>query len=289
MFRLGYNTNGLAHHRLLDAMRLIAELGYEGLAITPDVGQLDPYSLRPGDVQEVRQWSNQLGLELCVETGARFLLDAQRKHHPNLLDPESEQRARRVDFYKRCVDMAAGLGSRVVSLWAGGAPGDVVFETAARDTALPLLDRLAEGLEEVLKHAVDAGVQLAFEPEPGMFIERPQGYAALVEHLGAAGDTLGLTLDVGHCLVTGDMPVPVTIAEYAPRIVNVHLDDIADGVHEHRMFGTGDLDLPSTLAALIEAGFDGMASVELSRDAHRGAAAAAEAYQHLRAALQSSP
>ena len=26
MFRLGYNTNGLAHHRVLDALRLLADL-----------------------------------------------------------------------------------------------------------------------------------------------------------------------------------------------------------------------------------------------------------------------
>ena len=43
MFRLAYNTNGLAHHRLLDAMRLLAGLGYEGIAIAPDVGLLDPF------------------------------------------------------------------------------------------------------------------------------------------------------------------------------------------------------------------------------------------------------
>ena len=50
MFRLGYNTNGLAHHRVLDALELVSELGYEALSITPDVGQLDPYRLDRAEV-----------------------------------------------------------------------------------------------------------------------------------------------------------------------------------------------------------------------------------------------
>jgi sugar phosphate isomerase/epimerase len=51
------------------------------------------------------------------------------------------------------------------------------------------------------------------------------------------------------------------------------------------MFGQGDLDLHETLTALLETSYGGMAAVELSRDSHRGAAAAEEALEHLRAAL----
>jgi sugar phosphate isomerase/epimerase len=280
VYRLGYNTNGLAHHRPLDALRLVAELGYEGLALTPDVGQLDPYRLDPAEVADARQWADELGLALAIETGARFLLDARAKHRPNLMDAEAAERRRRVDFYRSCLDLGAELGAEVLSLWAGNVEGG-----GALVDRPDLLDRLATGLAPVLEHARGLGVQVAFEPEPGMFIERPGGYLALVEHMGSQGDELGLTLDVGHLLVTGDLPVEDQIRALAPRLVHVHLDDIRAGVHEHRMFGQGDLDLGATLAALCEVGFEGMAAVELSRDSHRGAAAAAEAMGHLRAAL----
>ena len=287
MFRIGYNTNGLAHHRAVDALRLLAELGYEGVAITPDVGQLDPYDLVPERVADVRRWAQDLGLELAVETGARYVLDARRKHHPSLLEEALGERRRRVDFLKRSIDLAMALDAGLVSLWAGRAPGGLTLEATddAAGERERLLARLAEGLDEVLAHAADGGVQIAFEPEPGMFIERPAGYGTLLEHMGAAADALGLCLDVGHLLVTGDLPVEELVRRWSSRLVHVHLDDIAGGVHEHRMFGEGELDLPGTLSALIDVGYDGMAAVELSRDSHRGAEAAREALEHVRRAL----
>ena len=39
---LGYNTNGMAHHDLFQAVGLLAEIGYRGVAITIDHGPLWP-------------------------------------------------------------------------------------------------------------------------------------------------------------------------------------------------------------------------------------------------------
>ncbi len=289
MFRLGYNTNGLAHHRPLDALRLLAGLGYEGVALTPDVGPLDPLAPDADLVADLRHWADELGLELAVETGARFVLDAERKHWPTLLEDDADQRARRVRFLERSVDLAAEVGADVVSLWSGRAPDGAVGDARAPADAAGeperSWERLCDGVRAVLRRGREQGVQIAFEPEPGMFLERPAGYLELLERLGSDGDELGLCLDVGHLLCTGDLPVDAVVRELAPRLVMVQLDDVRDGVHEHRMFGEGDLDLPGTLRALLEVGYDGLAAVELSRDSHRGPDAAREALARLRAAL----
>jgi L-ribulose-5-phosphate 3-epimerase len=287
MFQFAYNTNGLAHHRLLDAFELLAELGYTGVAVTPDVGELDPYALRPGFAPRLRARAEELGLTLALETGARYLLDPRHKHAPSLLDPDAARRERRIDFCRRSIDLAHELGAGLVSIWSGCAPGNIAGD--ARGVAMrahePLWDRLEQGLAKLLAHARGAEVRIAFEPEPGMFVERPTGYFELKRRLGAE---LGLTLDVGHLLVTRDLPVADVIRAYAHDLAHVHLDDIQDGVHEHCMFGKGELDLPATLRALASVGFSGMAAVELSRDSYRGAVAAGEAMAHLRAALSAS-
>ena len=44
---LGYNTNGLAHHDLFDAVELLAEIGYRSVAITIDHGALPPTAEQP--------------------------------------------------------------------------------------------------------------------------------------------------------------------------------------------------------------------------------------------------
>ncbi len=275
MFRLGYNTNGLAHHRLSEALELIADLGYEACALTLDTCHLDPFRATAAEIAETRATAERLGVSLAIETGARFLLDPRAKHKPTLLEASAEDRDRRVEFLCRSVRMASDLGAGIVSLWAGA--------TTETDSEV-VWSRLCEGLARVLECAAENEVRIAFEPEPGMFIERPGGFRELKERLGESGASLGLCLDVGHCLCTNDLPVERVIREYAADLIHVHLDDIAGGVHEHCMFGDGDLDLKATMAALDEIGYSGMAAVELSRDSHRGAAAASEAMEHLRAA-----
>ena len=179
-------------------------------------------------------------------------------------------------------------------MWSGASPSGVRADASDSDEdddpreRERLWDRLCAEIVPLLRYARERDVRLAFEPEPGMFVERPAGYDDLVRRLGAEGDALGLCLDVGHLLVTGDVPVGDVIRRCAPRLLHVHLDDIAGGVHEHRMFGEGDLDLAEVLEALAEADYTGLAAVELSRDAHRGAQAAEEAMGHLRRARGAS-
>ncbi|HPF12886.1 MAG TPA: sugar phosphate isomerase/epimerase family protein [Planctomycetota bacterium] len=269
---LAYNTNGLAHHRLLDALELCAAIGYGGVAITLDVGHLDPYGDWQDQARDVRMRARDLGLTLAIETGARFLLDPQRKHQPSLLDPDAARAQRRVDFYRRSLEVAHALGAPTLSLWSGSPP------SGSRASDSESSERLVCGLVPVLQRARDLGVEVCLEPEPGMWLETPEQFLEILQAGGSSLAGLGLTLDVGHCLVTGPEAPELAIQRYREHLRHVHLDDIAHGDHEHRMFGQGDLDLPAVLASLRRIEYAGMAAVELSRDSHRGADAAQEAF-----------
>ena len=82
---LGYNTNGLQNHRLEDALRLLADHGYEAVALTLDTGHLDPLRSSTAEIQRIATLLGRLDLHPVIETGARFVLDSQRKHEPTLM------------------------------------------------------------------------------------------------------------------------------------------------------------------------------------------------------------
>ena len=268
--RYAYNTNGCANHRLDDALLLIAESGYQGVALTLDHHHLDPFAA-DWDMQAERvgRRLRALNLGCVIETGARFLLDPRAKHEPTLVSPSSGGRARRIQFLARAIDIAAILQAEAVSFWSGVPRPGVPQDEARR--------WLIDGLIDVTRHAERRGVTAAFEPEPGMLIET----AAEWDSLAVPG--LALALDTGHCLVTGDVDPAAAVLRYQDRIGTVSLEDMKRGTHLHLPFGEGDMDVPSVLAALRDIDFNKLVCVELSRESPRAHLAIPESLAWLKA------
>ena len=267
---LGYNTNGLAHHDVFDAVELLAEIGYRGVAITIDHNALPPGAGNAGrHVTQLGQLLERLAMRSVIETGARFLLDSRAKHEPTLL---SEGRRRRIDFYKYAIDCAAELGSDCVSLWSGAIRAPISREHA--------MDRLVEGLREVLDYAAERNVLVGFEPEPGMLINSQRAFEELIGRIDEPN--LRLTLDVGHLHCQGETPIADVIRGWSARLANVHLDDARSGTHEHLMFGEGEIDFRPILRTLTEVGYTGGVYVELSRHSQEGPETARRSFQFLK-------
>lgn len=256
--RFAYNTNGTQNHRLDDALALIADAGYDGVALTLDIHHLDPFA---PDLERralaLRARLDALGLGSVVETGARFLLDPRHKHEPTLVSPEPKGRERRLDFLHRAVGVAAVLDAEALSFWAG-VPRPGVATADARGW-------LRDGVARLGDHAAARGVTLALEPEPGMLVETLDDWA----DVAASAPGVRLALDTGHCLVTGERDPAEAVREFADALGTVTVEDMRRGVHEHLPVGEGDMDVGAVLAALEEIRFEGLVCVELSRDSHR--------------------
>lgn len=268
--RFGYGTNGFANHRLTDALDVVADLGYVGVALTLDHAHLDPFA--PDLDRQVRVVARELRrrhLSVVVETGARYLLDPRRKHAPSLLDDDAHAR---VDFLKRAVDIAVDLEAEAVSFWSG----------RTSRSAEPW-HRLVEGCAEVVEHADRRQVNLGFEPEPGMVVDTLARWRRLRDDLGAP-PRFGLTLDIGHCRAVEPQDAAACVRIAGPHLVNVQIDDMRRGVHEHLEFGEGEIDFPPVLNALRAVGYTGLVGVELPRHSHAAPEVAARSLERLRAA-----
>lgn len=274
--RFGYNTNGFAHHRLPDALRILADLGYESVALTLDHHCLDPGA---GDffpqVEQTRSLLDRLGLGVVVETGARFLLNPREKHQPTLLSPQPQAQARQA-FLELAVDAAQILRADAVSFWSGAASESAPDEV--------LWQRLVDGCRRLGDHAARRQVRLAFEPEPGMWIDNMTRFAELLQRVNHPA--LGLTLDIGHLHCQGETPIAPHLERWQNLLWNVHLEDMRAGVHDHLFFGEGEIDFPPILASLAKIDCRAGLHVELSRHSHDAVRVAREAIAFLKAASQ---
>ncbi len=271
--QLGYNTNGFAHHRLGDTFDILSSIGYRSIAVTIEHDLLDPPDQTgvASAVTKLLELRDRTGLSITVETGARFILDPKRKHQPTLVSDDHSDRIRRREFLMGAIDLAASVDATCVSLWSG--------RTESNENASTLWERLESEMRLLLRHAEPSSVRLAFEPEPDMFIETMAQFSRLHETLDHR--LFGLTLDVGHVHCLGDGDIEKHIQRWRRKLFNVHIEDMTPGVHEHLMFGEGDMAFPPIFAALSGTSYQGPVNVELSRHSHNAVDTARQAFELL--------
>ena len=180
----------------------------------------------------LRSLLDELGLSCVVETGARFALDPRRKHFPTLL---TEGRGKRVRMLCRAVDVAAELGTPVVSMWSGAAPSNLTPERGVGAAARRLRARArargaarrAARLRARAGHVRRAPGRLRGAGPPARPPARARPHArrrALRLPRARPGARLHpARARPGSCTCTSRT--------------------CAAGVHEHLMFGDGELDL----------------------------------------------
>jgi protein FrlC len=254
---LAYSTNGFTRTNLAAALNGIAAAGYAGVEILADHPHWSPAEATPAALNTLRDRIRALGLRVSnINANTAVCLwpapPPEPVFEPSLSNADPAVRARRAAYTRAAIDLAVAVGAPCVSVTSGRTQADVPPEQG--------LEHFAEALLPLCDYAAERGVRLGIEYEPALLVERAAEVVALIERVGHPA--LGVNLDVGHAVCIGEDPVD-SIARLAGRIWNVHVEDIRDGKHHHRIPGDGDLDFAALFRALGAIGYTGGVTVEL--------------------------
>lgn len=196
-------------------------------------------------------------------------------YYPNPLHPDTATREAALNHLKKVISAAAVMGVPVVNTFVGG------------DRTLNVdqnWKRAQETFADIVKHAADSGVKLAFENCPMIFSydEWPGGHNIAYSPkiwrriFEEWGDDVGMNYDPSH-LVWQMIDQARFIREFGSRMVHAHAKDVMidrDGLYENgvmsvgmgwqipRMPGLGDVNWSEIFSNLYRAGYDGPMIIE---------------------------
>jgi len=276
---LSFSTNAFIRYPVLEAVEKIAAIGYQGVELLADAPHLYADTVTEAHLEKVQKVLAETGLKVAninANTAVGYYGGEfwEPLFEPSLANPDRTLRQWRVNYSKKCIDMARFLGSHSISVTSGRlVPGFAPEES---------LECLQESMTELLKYAEKQMVRVGIEYEPGLLIEKGQELVAFIEAMGSP--YLGANLDLGHSHVLGEEHEAV-IRELSPKIFHVHMEDIRGRKHYHLIPGTGDIHFARLFDSLHRHGYNGFVTVELYTYPHQPEAAARQALSYLQNVL----
>ncbi|MFZ2446874.1 MAG: sugar phosphate isomerase/epimerase family protein [Syntrophobacteraceae bacterium] len=268
--KFAFSSNAFTHHTLRDTIEVLAAIGYEGIEIMADVPHAFPAHLTEREIEETRTLLSEHGL--AVSNVNAFMHNADGDtYHPSWIENDPAERARRIDYTIRCIDLAHKLGAPHISTEPGGP-----LEGISRKQGML---RFREGLKAIEDRAGEKGVRVLIEPEPGLLIENSSQFLEIYADLDPR--VFGLNFDIGHFFCVGEDPRDL-VRELKDCASHFHLEDIAPSrKHHHLQLGDGAVDIPGVLAAIERTGFAGFVTVELYTYHETAKDAARKAFDYL--------
>lgn len=281
--QLAYSTNAFTRFDLPESLRQIASLGFAGVEILCDRPHWFPGQVDRGALDEVKAILNETGLgvsNLNANTANGYYSPSPPENvfEPALTNPDEKLRRWRENYTIEAVRLARGVGAQCVSVTSGRPTSACEPERS--------IAYFVESLVRICGVAADYGVRIGIEYEPGLLVERASEALDVIRAVGSP--VLGVNLDIGHSFLDGE-PVEETVSALEGRIWNVHVEDIKDRKHFHRVPGDGELPFQRYLHALRGISYGGFLTVELYSYPDKPVEAGSRALAYLTALLGENP
>ncbi|GAA4847346.1 sugar phosphate isomerase/epimerase [Saccharopolyspora rosea] len=240
---------------LLELPRLVAELGYEWIELSPRDDVL-PFFTHPRiDDATIRRFRTELD---AAGVGIASVLPLYRWSGPD----EDDRRAA-VRYWKRAIEITCELGVDVMVSEFNGRP-----EAPGRSEG-----RFWQSMEELLPIFEREGITLKLEPHPDDFIE--DGHAAVDLVRGINSPNVQFLYCAPHTFHMGN-DAPGIMQHAGELLTHVHVADTFDHtassglryivnppgsparIHQHLDIGQGEVDWDEFFGGLRDNGFDGI-------------------------------
>jgi sugar phosphate isomerase/epimerase len=231
-----------------DVFNYCAKLGYDAVEVAPFTLAKDVKEISPGERQRIRAAAARAGVAI---SGIHWVLVQTEGMH--LTSPDRATRDRTAAYFCDLVDFCADLGGKVI----------VVGSPKQRSLAPGVTPEQAwEWATELFRPAVQAaerrGVTICFEPLPSEDTDFINTAAEAVRFTRQLGSTaFQVILDV-RAMSHEAIAVPEIIRASRGAFAYIHAND-----KNLKGPGFGDVDFKPIAAALQDAGYDGVVSVEV--------------------------
>ena len=252
--KLAYSTNAFKRYSLNEAIRMIAEIGYEGIELLCD----SPHAYPPiFQDKEIHSFKNQIAkFRLVISNLNAFTLySISDVYHPSWIEDDKVSRELRITHTINCIKLAKKIGAKNLSTEPGG-------PVRGRKTNMKYLEKLfMEGLNRVVPIAKEENIKILIEPEPNLLLENSNQFLNFIDNLST--DNVGLNFDIGHFYCVEEDPAEI-IYKLSEYIEHFHLADIASNrIHNHLIPGEGSINFRSVFKAIEGIGYKGFVTVEL--------------------------
>ncbi|SDQ21535.1 sugar phosphate isomerase/epimerase [Quadrisphaera sp. DSM 44207] len=241
-----------ATHSLLDLPRLVADLGYEHVQLTPHRDFIPFFRHPRADDDLVRRFRT-----ACADAGIGIasVLPVQR-----ISGPDEDAREAAVRNFKRIIQITVDLGVDVIGTEFSGRPERAEESERA----------FFRSMEELLPIVEREGLDLRIDPHPDDFVE--EGLEAVRVLRGLNSPNAGFVYVASHTFHMADPPEEI-FAAAGDLLRLVHVSDTFDHrrsaglryitnppgnpvrVHSHLKIGDGDVDWQQFFGGLAGLGF----------------------------------
>jgi len=227
-------------------LRILREIDVKNVEIVDE----GPHSLNEERIREIRKISRERDLEISVHSPFMNI---------NIASLSDQIRQTSLKRLKRSILLSGELDS---PLW--------VFHSGLENHSSRFYSDLSwkmnlKSVRELLAFAEKRDVRITIENGLATFsflLSSVEDFDRFYNDLGE--EKLGLTLDVGHANINGQ--IFKFIDRYAEKIVHTHLHDNHGISDEHLGIGKGNIDWAKVIQALDEKNYKGALIIETEKD-----------------------